>query len=161
MRLYKSIVSTNWKNYKKKDQILGRRHSMWNISISQNYELNGMSVKASAARISFSTWLSFFDCAIMEVMKRITIMTIMREMIIVLICLQISLISKRYSRRLSRKQISESYIWKVEFPLRWSQIYYQPKSKVRNQNLSKTIDDVFKKNEFTHFLELTTSNIEK
>ena len=79
----------------------------------------------------------------MEIMKRITIMTIMREMIIILICLQISLISKRYSRRLSRKQILESYIWKVEFPLRRSQIYYQPKSKVRNQNLSKTTDDVF------------------
>ena len=31
------------------------------------------------------------------------------------------------------------------FPLRQSQIYYQPKSKARNQNLSKSIDDVFLK----------------
>ena len=58
-------------------------------------------------------------------------------------CLQVSLISKRYCGRLSRKKIYESYIWKVEFPLRRSRIYYQPKSKVRNQNSSKAIDDVF------------------
>ena len=126
---------------------------MWIILISQNSKVNGiMSVKSFGClnfffNMTFISWL----CN-MEVMKRITIMTIMREMIIVLICLQMFLISKRYSRRLSRKQISESYIWKVEFPLRRSQIYYQPESKVRNQNLSKTIDDVFLKKWIHSFL---------
>ena len=73
----------------------------------------------------------------------VTILTIIREIIIVLICLQISLIRKRYCRRLLRKQISESLIRKVDIPLRRSQIYYQSKLKVRNQNLSKNIADIF------------------
>ena len=137
----------------KKYQMSGRRHSMWIISISQNYEVNEIiSIKSFDCpnflfNMTFISWLRNT-----EVMERITVMTIMREMIIVFVCLQISLISKRYSRRLSRKQISESYIWKVEFPLRRSQIYYQPESKVRNQNLSKTIDDVFFKKWIHSFL---------
>ena len=86
---------------------------MWIIPISQNYKVNGMSVKSFGCpnflfNMIFISWLRN-----MEAMKRITIMTIIREMIIVLICLQISLISKRDSCRLSRKQISESYIRKT------------------------------------------------
>ena len=96
LRLYKSIVSTKY-------QISGRRHSLWIISISQNYKVNGMPVNSFGFpnflfNMFFISWLHN-----MEVMKRISIMKIIRGIIIVLICLQVSLISKRYSRRLSSR----------------------------------------------------------
>ena len=102
---------------KKKIKISGRRHSMWIISISENYEVNGvMSVKSFRCPNFLFNMTFIFWLRNMEVIKRITI----REIIIVLICLQISLIDKSYSCRLSRKKIWESYIWKIEFPLRRS-----------------------------------------
>ena len=87
----------------KKYQISERRHSMWIISISQNYEVNGMSVKSFGCPNFLFNMIFISSLHNMEAMKRITIMTVIREMLIVLICLQIYLISKRYSRRLSRK----------------------------------------------------------
>ena len=76
---------------------------MWIIPISQNYEVNGMSVKSFGCPNFLFNMIFISSLHNMEAMKRITIMTVIREMLIVLICLQIYLISKRYSRRLSRK----------------------------------------------------------
>ena len=66
-------------------------------------------------------------------------MTLIRETIIVL---RSSIpISRRYCRRLSKKTNFGKLDMNTKVFFRVVANDYQPKSKVRNQNLSKTIDD--------------------
>ena len=71
-------------------------------------------------------------------------MTLIREMIIVL------------SSNIPNWQEVLSQVIKAtnfgKLDIMGSQIYYQPKSEVKNQNLSKTIDDIFSKNRLQSFL---------
>ena len=71
-------------------------------------------------------------------------MTLIREMIIVL------------SSNIPNWQEVLSQVIKAtnfgKLDIMGSQIYYQPKSEVKNQNLSKAIDDIFLKNRLQSFL---------